>query len=376
MEQPGRVTERRRPTRAVRAGRLVIGGGAPVSVQSMAKTDTRDAAATAAQVAALARAGCDLVRLAVPDARAAAALGEIRARLRAEGVDVPLCADVHFDHRLALAALEQGVDKLRLNPGNVGGPDRVRAVAAAARERGVPIRVGVNAGSLEKDLLYRYGRTPEALVESALRHVSLLEEAGFSAIVVSVKASDVPTTVAAYRLLAERVDYPLHLGVTEAGPGLAGTVKSAVGIGHLLALGIGDTIRVSLTGDPREEVRVGLEILCALGLRRKTLEIVSCPTCGRLEVDLPRVVREVQERLAGLEKPVKVAIMGCAVNGPGEAAEADVGLAAGRGVGMIFRRGTMVRKVREEEMVAALVGEVEAFVRAPGGAAEAGGGRR
>lgn len=357
----------------MRAGRLVIGGGAPVSVQSMAKTDTRDAATTAAQVAELARAGCDLVRLAVPDARAAAALREIRTRLRDAGVDVPLCADIHFDHRLALEALRQGVEKLRLNPGNIGGPDRVRAVAAAARERGVPIRVGVNAGSLEKDLLYRFGRTPEALVESALRHVSLLEEAGFSDIVISVKASDVPTTVAAYRLLAERVDYPLHLGVTEAGPGLPGTVKSAVGIGHLLALGIGDTVRVSLTGHPLAEVEVGLEILYALGLRRRRLELVSCPTCGRLEVDLQRVVREVQERLAGLKKPVKVAIMGCAVNGPGEAMEADVGLAAGRGVGMIFRRGRMVRKVREDEMVEALVEEVEAVAEELGPQAGGGG---
>ncbi len=264
----------------------------------------------------------------------------------------------HFDHRLALEALAQGVDKLRLNPGNIGGPERVRAVVAAARERGVPIRIGVNAGSLERDLLERHGRTPEAMVESALRHVRLLEDLDYREIVISLKASDVPTTVEAYRLIAGRVDYPLHLGVTEAGPGLSGIVKSAVGIGHLLALGIGDTIRVSVTGDPVQEVRVGLEILYALGLRRSGLEIVSCPTCGRLEIDLERVVAQVQERLQGLEKPVRVAIMGCAVNGPGEARAADVGLAGGRGVGMIFVRGRVVRKVSEAEMVEALVEEI------------------
>lgn len=348
----------RRKTRAVRVRNLIIGGGAPVSVQGMAKTDTRDAVATAAQVAEMVAAGCQLARLAVPDMSAARALGEVRARLADLGVDVPLVADIHFDHRLALEALRQGVDKLRINPGNIGGREKVRAVVEAARERGVPIRIGVNAGSLEKDLLERHGRTPEAMVESALRHAAILEELGFGDIVVSLKASDVPTTVRAYELMAERADYPLHLGVTEAGPGLAGTVKSAVGIGHLLALGIGDTIRVSITGDPVAEIAVGMEILYALGLRRKALEIVSCPTCGRLEIDLRRVVRQVEERLAGLEKPVKVAIMGCAVNGPGEAAEADVGLAGGRGVGMIFRRGRMVRKVAEEEMVDALVEEI------------------
>ncbi len=299
-----------------------------------------------------------MVRLAVPDMEAARALGEIRRRLDDAGTAIPLVADIHFDHRLALEALRQGVDKLRLNPGNIGGPARVCEVVAAARERRVPIRIGVNAGSLEKDLLERFGRTPEAMVESALRHVALLEEAGYPEIVISLKASDVPTMVEAYRRIAERVDYPLHLGVTEAGPGLSGTVKSSVGIGHLLALGIGDTLRVSITGDPLQEIRVGLEILYALGLRRSALEIVSCPTCGRVEIDLQRVVREVQERLAGLEKPVRVAIMGCAVNGPGEAREADVGLAGGRGVGMIYLRGRMVRKVDEASMVDALIEEI------------------
>lgn len=348
----------RRESRSVRAGRVVMGGGAPVSVQGMAKTDTRDVDATVAEISLMAAAGADMVRLAVPDRQAALAVGEIRNRLSSQGLDVPLVADIHFDHRLALECLRQGIEKLRLNPGNIGGEEKVRQVVEAARERNVPIRIGVNAGSLEKDLLERFGRTPRAMVESAMRHVRILERLDYHEIVISLKASEVTTMIEAYENLASEVDYPLHLGVTEAGPGRAGTVKSAVGIGHLLALGIGDTLRVSITGDPVEEILVGLEILYALGLRRGALEIVSCPTCGRIEIDLMRVVREVQERLAGLEKPVKVAIMGCAVNGPGEAREADVGLAGGRGVGMIFRRGRMVRKVKQEEMVEALIEEI------------------
>lgn len=351
----------RRKTRGVRVGSLAIGGGAPVAVQGMAKTDTRDVAATAEQLISMARAGCQLARLAVPDAEAGRALGPIRERLRAEGMEMPLVADIHFDYKLALLALEQGVDKLRLNPGNIGSEVRVRTVVEEARRRRVPIRIGVNAGSLEKPLLEAYGRTPRAMVESAKKHVAILEDLDFREIIISLKASDVLTTIEAYRLLAGEVDYPFHLGVTEAGPALAGTVKSAVGIGHLLALGIGDTLRVSVTGDPVEEIKVGLEILHALGLRRKALEIISCPTCGRIEIDLESVVREVEGRLAGREKPVKVAIMGCAVNGPGEATEADVGLAGGRGVGMIFRGGRMVRKVPESEMVEALLEEISRF---------------
>lgn len=344
----------RRRSRQVKAGPLAIGGDAPVSVQGMAKTDTRDVAATVAQINSMAAAGCQLVRLAVPDMEAAKALGEIK-----KASPVPVCADIHFDYKLALEAIRQGVDKLRINPGNIGGPERVRPVVEAARERGVPIRIGVNAGSLEKRVLEAYGRTPRGMVASAMHHVRLLEDLGFRDIVISLKASDVPTTVEAYRLIAEEVDYPLHLGVTEAGPGLAGIVKSAAGIGHLLLLGIGDTIRVSVTGDPMKEVEIGLEILYATGLRRRGLEIVSCPTCGRLEYDMHRVVAEV-ERLAGaMGKPVKVAIMGCAVNGPGEAMEADIGLAGGRGVGVIYRKGRLVRKVSEEEMVAALIEEIE-----------------
>lgn len=350
---------KRHESRPVRAGGLTIGGEAPVSVQGMTKTDTRDAAVTALQVAAMAREGCEMVRLAVPDMDAALALGRIRALLAEAGVTVPLVADIHFDHRLALEALRQGVDKLRLNPGNIGGERRVREVVAAARERAVPIRIGVNAGSLEKPLLERYGRTPKAMVESALGHVRILEDLGYEEIVISLKASEVGMTVEAYEMAAAAASYPLHLGVTEAGPGLAGTVKSSVGIGHLLALGIGDTLRVSVTGDPIHEVRVGYEILYALGLRRKALEIVSCPTCGRTEIDLPKVVRQVEERMTGMTKPVKVAIMGCVVNGPGEAACADVAIAAGRGVGMIFRQGRMVRKVTEDEMVEALLEEIE-----------------
>lgn len=345
---------RRRSTRAVRAGDVVIGGGAPVSVQTMTKTDTRDVWATVDQIRELAVAGADLVRLAVPDQEAAEALGPIR-----KAVKTPLVADIHYDYRLALAALRQGVDKLRINPGNIGATWKVREVVLAAQERGVPIRIGVNAGSLEKDLLERYGRSPEAMVESALRHIRILEDLGFYDIVISLKASDVATTIDAYRLIADRVPYPLHLGVTEAGPGVAGTVKSAVGMGVLLAEGIGDTIRVSLTGEPHEEVRVGLEILYALGLRQRRLEIVSCPTCGRIQIDLMKVVAEAERRLAHVQKPVKVAIMGCAVNGPGEAREADIGIAGGNGVGMLFVRGAMVRRVAEAEMVDALVEEIE-----------------
>lgn len=346
----------RKLTRAVRAGDLVIGGGSPVSVQSMTKTDTRDVTATAEQIAALAGAGCELVRLAVPDREAAQALGEIRKRIPR---GIPIAADIHFDYRLALLALEMGVDKLRLNPGNIGGPDRVKAVVTAARERGVPIRIGVNAGSLERDLLEKYGHpTAEALAESALRHVRLLEDLGYDQIVISAKAADVPLTARTYELLSERVDYPLHVGITEAGTPWSGTVKSATGLGAILWQGIGDTIRVSLTGDPLEEVRAGFEILKALDLRQRGAVLVSCPTCGRTEVDLIRVAQEVERRLAGIRRPLKVAVMGCVVNGPGEAREADVGLAAGQGRAVLFRGGEPVRVVSSEDMVDELCREV------------------
>lgn len=348
----------RRKSRAVRIGHVVVGGGAPIAVQSMTNTPTTDVAATVSQIRALAATGCDIVRLAVPDNNAAAVLGDIRAQ-----VAVPLVADIHFDYRLALAALAQGIDGLRLNPGNIGGRENVARVVRAAQARHVPIRIGVNAGSLEKDLLARYGHpTAEAMVESALRHVALLEELDFHDIKISLKAHDVPMTIAAYRLIADKVDYPLHVGITEAGPAGAGTIKSAVGIGTLLAEGIGDTIRVSLTGDPVAEVRVAKEILQALGLRRYGPTLVSCPTCGRCNIDLAGLAQQVAAKLAGIKTPLTVAVMGCVVNGPGEARDADVGIAGGRGVGLLFRKGQIIDKVPEEELLTALCKEIDKLV--------------
>jgi (E)-4-hydroxy-3-methylbut-2-enyl-diphosphate synthase len=349
------VLKKRRYSRPVQVGSVTVGGLAPVSVQSMTNTDTRDIKATLRQIEALKEAGCEIVRLAVPDEEAAGALKEICRR-----APLPLVADIHFDYRLALAAIEAGVAGLRLNPGNIGGPERVRAVAKAAKERGIPIRIGVNAGSLEKSIREREGGvTPEGMVESALRQAALLEEEGHSAIVLSLKASDVPLTIRAYELAAARCDYPLHLGITEAGTPWRGTIRSAVGIGALLAQGIGDTIRVSLTGDPVEEVRVGYEILKALNLRQRGPVLISCPTCGRCQVDLIRLAQEVEKSLAGLEVPLKIAVMGCAVNGPGEAADADFGIAGGRGAGLIFRHGQIAKKVPEAELVSALLGEIK-----------------
>ncbi|AKX93804.1 4-hydroxy-3-methylbut-2-en-1-yl diphosphate synthase (flavodoxin) [Moorella thermoacetica] len=346
---------RRRPTRRIQVGKVAIGGGAPISVQSMTNTDTRDITATVAQIRRLAAAGCEIVRLAVPDQEAALALAKIKAQ-----VEIPLIADIHFDYRLALAALEAGVDGLRLNPGNIGGPERVKAVVKEAAARRVPIRIGVNAGSLEKEVLAAHGGvTAEAMVASALKHIRLLEDLDFREIKVSLKASEVPLMLAAYRLMAEKVDYPLHLGVTEAGRGLEGAVKSAVGIGILLAEGIGDTIRVSLTGDPVQEVIAGFAILRALGLRQQGIELISCPTCGRCQLDLDAVAARVQEELRGIKQPLKVAVMGCAVNGPGEARQADVGIAGGPGFGLLFRHGRPVRKVKEEDLARALVEEVK-----------------
>ena len=345
----------RKKTREVIIGDRKIGGGSPILVQSMCNTDTRDAAATVAQILRLEEAGCELIRVAVPDQEAAQACAQIK-----KGIHIPLVADIHFDYRLALAALEAGVDKLRLNPGNIGAGERVRQVAAEAAARNVPIRVGVNAGSLEKDLLAKYGGpTPEGLVESALRHVELLEQCGFQQIVISLKASDVPFTIAAYEQLSALVDYPLHVGITEAGTVWAGTVKSAVGIGALLSQGIGDTIRVSLTGDPAEEVRAGREILKSMDLRAFGPTLISCPTCGRTQIDLIGIAQEVEKRLAGCRKEIKVAVMGCVVNGPGEAREADIGIAGGRGVGLLFRKGQVIRQVPEAELVDALWEEIE-----------------
>ena len=338
---------------------MKIGGGASCSVQSMCSTDTRDVAATLGQINRLAEAGCELVRCAVLDMDAAEALGRIKGES-----PIPVIADIHFDYRLALKVLEGGIDGLRLNPGNIGERWKVEEVVKAARERLVPIRIGVNAGSLEKELLDRFGHpTAEAMVESALGHVRILEDIGYDQIKISLKASDVMKTVAAYRLLSEAVDYPLHIGITEAGTVFAGTIKSSVGLGILLADGIGDTMRVSLTSDPVDEVRVGFEILKALGLRRHGVNFVSCPTCGRCQINLIGVAEEVEKRLRGISTPLTVAVMGCVVNGPGEAREADVGLAGGRGEGLLFRKGSVVRKVPESEMVEALLAEVDKLVK-------------
>ncbi len=346
-----------RISRPVVLGGVTVGGGAPVSVQSMTNTDTRDAAATRKQIDSLVQAGCEIVRVAVPDGEAARALPDIL-----KDLPVPLVADIHFDHRLALAAIEAGVDGLRINPGNIGGSAKVAAVVKAAAGKNIPIRIGVNAGSLEKELLREGRATSEAMVESALRHVTMLENMGFYRIKISLKASDVPLMVDAYRLLAQKVDYPLHIGVTEAGTPFTGSIKSAVGIGILLWEGLGDTVRVSLTGDPVLEVRAAYEILKSLGLRRRGVELISCPTCGRTQIDLVRIAGQVEERLAGLDKPLKVAVMGCVVNGPGEARHADVGIAGGKGEGLLFRKGQVIRKVPESELVAELLKEIDNII--------------
>ncbi|MBW1788063.1 MAG: flavodoxin-dependent (E)-4-hydroxy-3-methylbut-2-enyl-diphosphate synthase [Deltaproteobacteria bacterium] len=353
---------KRKPTSKIWIGNVPIGGDAPVAVQSMTNTDTRDVPSTVEQVRRLEAAGCDIVRLAVPDEPAAEAFADIGRQ-----VGVPLIADIHFDHRLAIRTLENGADGLRINPGNIGGPKAVAEVVEAARPRNVPIRIGVNSGSLQKEILERHGRpTPEALVESAMAHVALFEDLAYRKIKISLKSSDVMDTITAYRLLSERVDYPLHLGVTEAGTLIAGTVKSAMAIGFLLAGGIGDTFRVSLTRDPVEEVRVAYEILRALGLRRRGPEIISCPTCGRCEIDLFSLVDKVEQALSDVTASPKVAIMGCVVNGPGEAREADVGVAGGRKQGILFKRGRVLKKVPERELADALIAEVRKFVEEKG----------
>jgi (E)-4-hydroxy-3-methylbut-2-enyl-diphosphate synthase len=352
------ITLPRRETRAVSIGGVQVGGGAPISVQSMTKTDTRDIRATVAQIRRLEKAGCEIVRLAVPDMEAVNALREIRKKVRP-----PLVADIHFDHRLALACLDLGIDGLRLNPGNIGSRDKVRAVVAAAKDRGIPIRIGVNSGSLEKDIQRKHGgATAAAMVESALRHIRILEELDFQLIKVSLKASDVLRTVEACRLLARSVDYPFHGGITEAGTLLPGTVKSAVGLGLLLQEGLADTIRVSLTAPPEEEVRVAYQILGNLGLRRRGPNIVSCPTCGRCEVDLRRIAAGIDKRLSRIPESPTVAVMGCMVNGPGEAKEADIGVACGRGAGVIFKGGKLIRRVPEQKIAAELMKEIDKLV--------------
>ena len=340
----------RKHTREVCIGDVRIGGEQPVRIQSMTNTRTEDVEATVSQIRALTAAGCEIIRVAVPNEEAARAIRAIK-----EQIAIPLVADIHFDHQLALAAIENGADKVRINPGNIGSRERVRAVADAARERAIPIRIGVNGGSLEKSLLEKYGGvTAEALVESALGQVDALEKEQFSDIVISIKASQVPLCVRAYELIAERTEYPLHIGITEAGTLFDGAIKNAIGIGILLHEGIGDTLRVSVTGDPIEEIRAARSILTALGLRKQGVEVISCPTCGRTEIDLISLAEQVNEMVREMPLDLRVAVMGCVVNGPGEAREADLGIAGGKGVGMLMKRGEILRKVPEEELLEAL----------------------
>ena len=348
----------RKQTRQIHIGKVAIGGGAPISVQSMCNTKTTDTVATVAQIKALQNAGCDIVRVAVPDMEAAKNLGNI-----IKEISIPLVADIHFDYKLALEAIEQGISALRLNPGNIGGEEKVRAVVKAAKEAHITIRIGVNAGSLDKKILAKYGAvTPEALVESAMQHVKILEDLDFHDLKISLKAHDVPLTLAAYRLMSRTVDYPLHLGITEAGTVNTGIIKSAVGIGALLSEGIGDTFRISLTGDPVVEVKVANEILKSLGLKEYGPTLVACPTCGRTSIDLPAIAEQVEKKLAGIKDPIDVAVMGCVVNGPGEARGADVGIAGGNGEGLIFRKGEIIRKVPEDKLVEELFKEIDAIL--------------
>ncbi|MFQ6002535.1 MAG: flavodoxin-dependent (E)-4-hydroxy-3-methylbut-2-enyl-diphosphate synthase [Candidatus Zixiibacteriota bacterium] len=346
---------KKKKTRKVWAGKVAIGGGAPISVQSMTKTDTRDLSSTIRQVKKLEKVGCEIIRVAVPDMEAANVLSQIKQK-----INIPLVADIHFDYRLALKAVDFGVDKLRINPGNIGAKWKVKEIVKAASEREIPIRIGVNAGSLPRDILKRYKKaSPQALVEAAIRQARILENLNFESIVVSVKAFDVPTTIGAYELMSKKTDYPLHLGITEAGLPKAGAIRSALGIGLLLAKGIGDTIRVSLTGDPVEEVKVGQEILKSLNLRDYGPTIISCPTCGRCKIDLISLTKKVEQKVKNINAPLKIAVMGCVVNGPGEARYVDVGIAGGKGYGLLFRKGKIIGKVKEKDLVKALLGIVK-----------------
>ncbi|MDI3529600.1 MAG: (E)-4-hydroxy-3-methylbut-2-enyl-diphosphate synthase [Thermoanaerobacter sp.] len=345
----------RKITREVKIGNKKIGGNNPILVQSMTNTDTHDIEKTIEQIRRLEAEGCDIIRVAVPDMEAAEAIKEIK-----KNINIPLVADIHFDYRLAIKSIENGADKIRINPGNIGREENIKKVVEIAKEKGIPIRIGVNSGSLEKEILHKYkGVTAEAVVESALKNVLILEKLGFYDIVISLKTTNVPLTIEAYKLASSKVDYPLHVGITEAGTIEAGTIKSAIGIGTLLYLGIGDTIRVSLTGDPVHEVRVGRQILRSLGLLKEGVEIISCPTCGRTKIDLIRLAEEVEKRTRHIKKPLKVAVMGCAVNGPGEAKEADIGIAGGDGEGVIFKKGKVYKKVKEEELIEELTKEIE-----------------
>ncbi len=344
----------RKMTKEVQVGSVKIGGGNPVVIQSMCNTDTRDVASTVNQILELEEAGCELVRVAILDMEAADAIAEIKKQIH-----IPLVADIHFDYKLALRVMDLGIDKVRINPGNIGEESRIRQVVEKAKEKKIPIRIGVNSGSLEKDLVEKYGGvTPQGLVESALRHVQILEKYGFHDIVVSIKASDVVFSLEAYQLLSQAIDYPIHVGITEAGTVYGGTIKSAVGIGAILAAGIGDTIRVSLTGNPVEEIRAAKEILKSLGLRKFGIELISCPTCGRTQIDLISIANEVEKLCQGIDKNIKVAVMGCVVNGPGEAREADVGIAGGKGEGLLFKKGVIIQKLKEDELVSALMEEI------------------
>jgi (E)-4-hydroxy-3-methylbut-2-enyl-diphosphate synthase len=344
----------RKNTKIISIGKVRIGGKEPIAVQSMTKTYPHDINATVKQIQKLQDAGCDIVRCAIPEEKDAQAIKQIKKHIR-----IPIVADIHFNYRLALMAIESGADKIRINPGNIGGTEKLKAVVSACRERNLPIRIGVNSGSLEKEILKKYRHpTAEALVGSAIKNIRILEKLNFRDIVVSIKSTSVPVTIEAYRMLSKRVDYPLHVGITEAGISASGMIRSSVGIGALLSEGIGDTIRVSLTGDPVNEVMVGKEILRSLELIKSGATIISCPTCGRCEIDVETIAKEVQERTKEVKKPVKIAIMGCAVNGPGEAADADVGLAGGKGIGLIFRNGKIVKKVPESQMVKELMKEV------------------
>ncbi|MCW6080805.1 flavodoxin-dependent (E)-4-hydroxy-3-methylbut-2-enyl-diphosphate synthase [Clostridium sporogenes] len=345
----------RKPTRKVKVGSIYVGGDSPISIQSMTNTDTRDIKSTLNQINKLDKIGCDIIRCAVPDMEASEALKIITKESK-----IPVVADIHFDYKLALESIKNGVDALRINPGNIGSMERVKMVAEAAKEKSIPIRIGVNSGSLKKDILDKYGRVcPEALVESALQHVSILEKCNFNDIVISIKSSNVMQMIESYRLISEKVNYPLHLGVTEAGTTFRGAIKSSVGIGTLLAEGIGDTIRVSITGDSLEEIKIGKEILRSLGYVNEGIEFVSCPTCGRTNIDLISIAEEVEKRLLNCNKNIKVAVMGCVVNGPGEAREADIGIAGGKGEGLIFKKGEIIKKVKEEDIIDELIKEIE-----------------
>lgn len=345
----------RKETKVVKCGNIYVGGNNPISVQSMTTTNPCDVHNTVEQINRLEAAGCDIVRVAIPSIEAAQSIKKIKSQ-----TNIPIVADIHFDYRLALESVKQGIDGLRLNPGNIGEVNRVKEVVKAVKEKNIPIRIGVNAGSLEKSVLEKYGHpTAEGMVESALRHISILEDMDFTDIVVSLKASNVKLTVDAYKLMSEKIDYPLHLGITEAGTVWAGTIKSSVGIGALLLMGIGDTIRVSLTGDPVEEVKVGRQLLKSLGIIQNEVTIISCPTCGRCKINLIDLANKVEDKLGKLKKPIKIAVMGCAVNGPGEARDADIGIAGGEGSALLFKKGEIIRKIKEEEILDTLIEEIE-----------------